>query len=561
MSRINHRELPVPMEDVIPMNGPLFYLENGFVCKDGRIFQKMATGLFTERSVSNGQVRLAGMRQVDGDGVVSEMPNIPRIFAKGGRTTINAIIGYYWIEKKSLQDILDNKLVCAKKFTYNEGDSIDYTCLEWMTKRDQDSNRAKKSELKGNGINAKIQKKKELELFPVSELDITEFERYNEKYYVKKDGTMVIEIIDDKYRSLNIYTKHDSYLHVKLDKEWRLNRLMAYVFHDEIPEGYHVDHIDGNILNNHINNLEIVTPKENTIRGGTSTTIYKIDPSTKKSVETIRSIKEYCEKNYPDNFVLMAKMFSQRIDSGEVFEGFIWSTKENANITVSEAAEIVQKKILSMIYDDETLENIGIIPSETKIDQNYDITEIIKDIDPRGLGNPDRIEYCNNICETSQLHGKCLVCVSYHGTTDQYQLFLCKKTLTVMMISRDNLINKDGRSLCKLCDFKTKGPSNDHPVWWMPVYTYKPWRKDKSKSYVGTELLIDLMKSSDPLAVKKALKQTIQKNYAKTNEPLYPKINDLTLSFKKSETRDDTIDHHWFIANRMKSPLFQHAFS
>jgi hypothetical protein len=336
---------------------------------------------------------------------------------------------------------------------------------------------------------------------------------------------------------------------------------MAKVFIGEIPEGHHVDHIDGNILNNHIDNLEIVTVKENVIRGSSSTTIYKIDPSTKKSVQEIRCIREYCEEHYPDNYLLMAKQFSQRIDSNEVFEGYIWSTSENVSFTVPEVAEIIQKNILSMIYDDETLADMGITPSETKIDSDYDIHEVIKDIDPRGSGKLNYVKICNDICNSSTDHGKCLVCISYHGTSDQYQLFICKKTLTVMMISKDNLSNNDGRSLCKLCDFKQRVPDNEHPVWWIPIYSYKHWRNDKNKSYVQTDVLIDLFQEHNPLSVKRALNQTIEKNYSKTNEPMYPKINNLTLSFKKSNKRDDSIDHHWFIANRMETPMFKHLFT
>lgn len=553
MSRTTYKELPIPLDDLKVMNGPLFYLENGFISSDGRIFQKLVSGMYTERSVCKEQVRLSGMRKIDDNGVVSEMPLIERIFAKSGRTTITALIGYYWIEKKTLQDIVDNKLVCAKKLIYNEGEPLNYTCLEWMTKKQQDINRGKKNTMNGNGINDKIKQKKELNMFPITNLNMDYFGIINDNHRINKQGNMVIEIIGDKYRTLELYKHKDGYINVHIDKPWRINRLMAEVFIGEIPDGQQVDHIDGNILNNNIDNLEIVSVSENTIRGGTTTTIYKIDPSTKETIQEIRCVREYCEEHYPDNYLLMAKQLSQRIDSGEVFEEYIWSTSKNVSFTIPEIAKIIQKNILSMIYDDETLTDIGITPSETKIGPDYDIYEVIKDIDPRGSGKLNYVNICNNICETTIGNGKCLVCISYHGTADQYQLFICKKTLTVMMISKDNLSNNDGRSLCKVCDFKRVAPNNEHPVWLMPIYLYKHWRNDRHKSYVRTNPLNDLFTHNNPTSVKKALRKTIGNNY--------PKINNLTLSFKKSNNRDDSIDHHWFIANRMETPMFKHLFT
>ncbi|MBU8716505.1 HNH endonuclease signature motif containing protein [Bacillus subtilis] len=44
-----------------------------------------------------------------------------------------------------------------------------------------------------------------------------------------------------------------------------VHRLVAKYFIHEIPKGMFVNHKDGNKLNNHVRNLEIVTPKENTL--------------------------------------------------------------------------------------------------------------------------------------------------------------------------------------------------------------------------------------------------------------------------------------------------------
>lgn len=46
-------------------------------------------------------------------------------------------------------------------------------------------------------------------------------------------------------------------------KQYYLHRLLWEAFIGEIPEGYEIDHIDGNPSNNVLQNLRIVTHKEN----------------------------------------------------------------------------------------------------------------------------------------------------------------------------------------------------------------------------------------------------------------------------------------------------------
>ena len=65
---------------------------------------------------------------------------------------------------------------------------------------------------------------------------------------VKKNGE-IIELNDD-------------HGYFKVNSHW-VHRMVAECFIGEIPKGYHVDHIDGNRKNNNINNLRIVTSKEN----------------------------------------------------------------------------------------------------------------------------------------------------------------------------------------------------------------------------------------------------------------------------------------------------------
>jgi len=49
-------------------------------------------------------------------------------------------------------------------------------------------------------------------------------------------------------------------------KLFKINRLVYMAFNGEIPEGYEVDHIDGDRFNNSIDNLQILTPAENSAK-------------------------------------------------------------------------------------------------------------------------------------------------------------------------------------------------------------------------------------------------------------------------------------------------------
>lgn len=60
--------------------------------------------------------------------------------------------------------------------------------------------------------------------------------------------------------------KSNGYRRISIDsKEYLFHRLVALTFIGPCPNGLQVNHIDGDKLNNHINNLEYVTSKQNNI--------------------------------------------------------------------------------------------------------------------------------------------------------------------------------------------------------------------------------------------------------------------------------------------------------
>lgn len=102
--------------------------------------------------------------------------------------------------------------------------------------------------------------------------------KYNKNYYITKSGkiySMYVVggrgIIDVNHPHLLSYGKDkDGYYRVVLSEHGRKKYLKVHTiiveqFIHDIPDGMVVNHKDGDIHNNNVENLEIVTPKENTI--------------------------------------------------------------------------------------------------------------------------------------------------------------------------------------------------------------------------------------------------------------------------------------------------------
>lgn len=90
-------------------------------------------------------------------------------------------------------------------------------------------------------------------------------------YYISKDGK-IISNYRNKIRILKTFLNNDGYERVALkyevgkEKKYYIHRLVYKVFGKEpLSKDMVIDHIDGNRLNNHIDNLRQCTQQENII--------------------------------------------------------------------------------------------------------------------------------------------------------------------------------------------------------------------------------------------------------------------------------------------------------
>ena len=84
---------------------------------------------------------------------------------------------------------------------------------------------------------------------------------YNDKYEVSNEGRVrrkgKIDCLKINYKSTGNYGR------VNIGKSMAVHKIVALTFIGDRPNGFDINHIDGNKKNNHVDNLEFVTRSEN----------------------------------------------------------------------------------------------------------------------------------------------------------------------------------------------------------------------------------------------------------------------------------------------------------
>lgn len=139
-------------------------------------------------------------------------------------------------------------------------------------------------------------------------------------FLLKRRGTGLIKQWEDK----------DGYLKYHLTQPLGtynvfVHRVVWRYFKGDIPEGLTIDHIDGNMQNNQINNLQLLSPEDNVIKAHAK---WWIAVSPDGYAHTVYNLAEFC-RNHDLNFACMHNVATGRRNVKQ-HKGWICHELENS---------------------------------------------------------------------------------------------------------------------------------------------------------------------------------------------------------------------------------------
>lgn len=126
------------------------------------------------------------------------------------------------------------------------------------------------------------------------------------RYLVSADGNVYSTITKKKLKFSTIWNGYKIvklYVEPKSPKSFLVHRLVAAAFIGDIPKGMQINHIDGNKINNNLDNLEIVTQSENMIHS------IKVLGSKREGNKHRRRVKRLSDGMIVDSIIEAQKVF------------------------------------------------------------------------------------------------------------------------------------------------------------------------------------------------------------------------------------------------------------
>lgn len=164
---------------------------------------------------------------------------------------------------------------------------------------------------------------------------------YEKDYLVSNKGR-IKSLKNNKTKILKTFLNNQGYPRINLMRYGKLkqvfvHRLVVQSFIGNIRKGKHVNHIDGVKCNNNVDNLEIVTAKENAIHasvilGHDFNPVYMLNPDTLEPTKEFFNTARASEETGINETSIYRVCYKERHYAG----GYVWCLKSDYNENTKE---------------------------------------------------------------------------------------------------------------------------------------------------------------------------------------------------------------------------------